>query len=360
MDIKKLNPRVINNLSLEDMCRIKDNPRQRDTAQHAKSRPSYLLQPSVENYLIHAVQYKGFTPIECVDYKMRPYTINHDDIVLTDGHTRIYCWRKGILPPEPGSLRLDLYDCYTEEEMTDAYHRYDNPETSEGAMDKFERAIKNNGLDPDSDPFIHKLCQGCCGTCQLLFAKDIAKPIIGKKTDPALRAYTYGWMAEKLMKGILLLGKHKFKSGGSAKDYANLKIRTIMLYTALQDGPGFNDEFWTNFLSNNAIQHGDNGDLIWKTRMFLERGTAKRQPLIPFKSQARNQRLEWEVQAILLRAYELSKTEPGKMYTKRSTPFSNNVLKETLDNGLKRYRPEYQIQKLQTMDDAFPINLAEL
>lgn len=120
-------------MSPSDWYRVKDNPRQRDTARHAK-RADHLRKPHPVHARVQAAQLPDGT------------------LVKLDGHTRSFLWSNGEVEP-PRLLYVDVYYCADMEGAGDLYATFDNRAAVETVADEIFGSVRALGIEWSSDLF---------------------------------------------------------------------------------------------------------------------------------------------------------------------------------------------------------------
>ncbi|MBR0802865.1 hypothetical protein JQ636_04875 [Bradyrhizobium japonicum] len=115
----------------QDWSNVAGNPRQRDTAMHAKLAIKYLAEPVPP----HIEVKMGKLP-DGAAYKL-------------DGHTRSYLWDQGLIPV-PAMLEVTIYELQNIDEVLAAYQWFDNYLAAEKSTDVMQGAFRANGLHPQS------------------------------------------------------------------------------------------------------------------------------------------------------------------------------------------------------------------
>jgi len=110
---------------------IHDNPRQRDTEAHAK-RAAHLRTPHPSHVKVNAARSPDGT-----FYKL-------------DGHTRSYLWKTGQVPA-PDKLFVDVWNCFSLQDVKDLYATFDSRAAVETSPDQMFGGIRESGLSFQSE-----------------------------------------------------------------------------------------------------------------------------------------------------------------------------------------------------------------
>ena len=120
----------VTKMSPQEWHLVPDNPRQRDTAQHArKAVKHHLAADDPMHVLVHMAK-----------------IVETGGTMKIDGHTRGMMWHDGTLAPAPASLQVVNWKCDTIEDALDAYVRFDNQLAVETSGDKLAGAMHQHDI----------------------------------------------------------------------------------------------------------------------------------------------------------------------------------------------------------------------
>lgn len=142
---------VTRKITVSKWINIPDNPRQRDTASHAKKAlKTHLSTASPTHEIVYAAMIDG------------------EIVCKLDGHTRAYLWETGDLKPPSAKLTVHCFPCETIADACDLYTHFDNQSAVEAAKDRL------------------------CGAC-----RECCIPL----TSPMLRSFQFGVALQCATKG---------------------------------------------------------------------------------------------------------------------------------------------------------------
>ena len=116
----------------EEWAEIPDNPKQRDTA----ARAVRASRQHLKNFAAPQANVSAARLPDGTTYKL-------------DGHTRSYLWMNSKLEA-PASLRVDVYNVETLDEIMSLYDMFDNPQAAESATDRLTGAYRFYKITPKS------------------------------------------------------------------------------------------------------------------------------------------------------------------------------------------------------------------
>ena len=159
----------------------KDNPAQRNTADHAVKALKYHL----KQYSITQANVAG--------------AIYNNQYYKIDGHTRAYLWQHELLQ-KPEKVHIMLYVCDTEQQLIDLYKCYDSNTAAETLKDKYSGACRLAGFEPKSSlvkkgtlPTMYRILSGSKVSTNLYEYVQIMLPALKHVDELMLTAkYTTG------------------------------------------------------------------------------------------------------------------------------------------------------------------------
>lgn len=212
-------------MKASEWANIPDNPRQRDTAKHAKT-AKHLFTP----HPIHALVNMATLP------DGRSYKI--------DGHTRSYLWEAGKVPaPEP--LIVDVWKCTTLEDVKNLYECFDNKGAAESSYDRMFGAYREHGVQFKSQFLASKKI---ASTMRMAYAFLHGGKEYGITTEYDLLQY---WLNELYLLDECKPTFARFPSG----------IAWAALITFRRYGDQATD-FWTRYASGLGNKQGSDRDAV--------------------------------------------------------------------------------------------------
>lgn len=210
-------------MSPKEWAGVPDNPRQRDTAAHAK-RAAHLKVP----HPTHAFVNMALLP-DGRRFKL-------------DGHTRSYLWEAGDLAA-PDVLSVQTWLCASLDEVKQLYSTFDSTDAVETGKDKLHGGLRELGLTFQSDVLTKgRYLNALSIAYELLFGQQMAR----SRGTYDLLAY---WAPElKLFDAC----------NGEAKRFHAGTIAAALL-TLRRYGTAAN-EFWTTYARNRGMKIGDEMD----------------------------------------------------------------------------------------------------
>ncbi len=181
--------------TVKEWNRVADNPRQRDTHEHAKK--------AARDHL------KEFSPAQQVVHVGR---LPNGHLVKLDGHTRALMWSDGRLEA-PSEITAMVYSISSMDEAAKLYTHFDNQSAVEGARDRLKGAFREAGIFPSGPLLLHG---GVMSAFNLMFSRSSREDIYWriKEWKPELlvidtiEATTFAVPAPVLCACMLTIRKH--------------------------------------------------------------------------------------------------------------------------------------------------------
>lgn len=193
---------------------IRDNDRQRDTAEHAKKAGGkHLAAPQQSHVLVHAA------------------ILPNGEMVKLDGHTRTYLWELGILP-KPKMLSVVVWPVADNDEAKELYTHHDNQNAVETVHDQVAGGIKEHRIE-----FMYAFCQRRRFANALRYACGFPK-------DYSVYDAIGEWQGELLQLDGLNVNQRQFNSG----------ITLAFLLSAASDSEAALD-FWTRYKTTDGKEN---------------------------------------------------------------------------------------------------------
>ena len=203
-------------MSVAEWCAIPANPRQRDTEKHAQKatrQGGHLRTASPVHVQVSAVR------------------LPDGSMVKLDGHTRAWCWERGLLAA-PEQVLVTIIPVADMEHAKELYKQFDDPRAAESLQDKLSGAIREHDL---------ALRSGCLSQLYASSLRAAHGLLFSGRTQPDL--YTIVGLWKPLLQVIDRRGYGRMLAAAQSA-----MLLGYARYSGTARAPGMLD-FWAQFFS---------------------------------------------------------------------------------------------------------------